>query len=128
MPLTQVKEYLTQLLQLDQLFADVVLVQKLEQILDGYRSEKSEAALRDPSQHASTDWRLRRLHQSKIDAKSLIDLPGFSNLNPERRETLRQSFQQAIEEHSLRLRPSLEKAEELQVLGQLERVKSSLQG
>lgn len=50
MPLTEVKEYLSKYLQLDQLFSDDMLVQKLEQVLESFRLEKSQFFSMNPGQ------------------------------------------------------------------------------
>ena len=55
-----------------------------------------------------------------------MELPLFQELDPLRREAVRQQVQLLIDERDLRLRPSREKEEANQVLGRLEGLKSSL--
>jgi hypothetical protein len=56
----------------------------------------------------------------------MMELPLFQELDPLRREAVRQQVQLLIDERDLRLRPSREKEEANQVLGRLEGLKSSL--
>ena len=56
----------------------------------------------------------------------MMELPLFQELDPSRREAVRQQVQLLIDERDLRLRPSREKEEANQVLGRLEGLKSSL--
>jgi hypothetical protein len=56
----------------------------------------------------------------------MMELPLFQELDPSRREAVRQQVQLLIDERELRRRPSKEKEEANQILGRLEGLKSSL--
>ena len=56
----------------------------------------------------------------------MMELPLFQEMDPLRREAVRQQVQLLIDERDLRLRPSREKEEANQILGHLEGLKSSL--